>query len=89
MCCAFINAIAEPTEIDDQHRTIVADHQRSLVRPLASLATQTKTRTPPWFADATDGAVASFGRDGRRLLRPWGATSAGCDRTSSPPRIDL
>ena len=59
--CAFINAIAEPTEIDDQHRTIVADHKRSLVRHLASLATETKTRTPPWFADALavliDGAI--------------------------------
>lgn len=68
--CAFINAIAEPTEIDDSHRAIVADHKRSLVRHLATLATRRQSRTPPWFADALavliDGAIvqsAIFGND--------------------------
>lgn len=69
--CAFINAIAEPMEITEQHRTIVADHKRSLVRHLATLATRRQSRTPSWFADALavliDGAIvqaAIFGNDG-------------------------
>ena len=69
--CAFINAIAEPMEITEQHRTIVADHNRSLVRHLATLATRRQSRTPSWFADALavliDGAIvqaAIFGNDG-------------------------
>lgn len=68
--CAFINAIAEPMEITEQHRTIVADHKRSLVRHLATLATRRQSRTPSWFADALavliDGAIvqaAIFGND--------------------------
>ncbi len=59
--CAFINAIAEPAEIDEQHRAIVAEHKRSLVGHLATLATRTRSRTPTWFADALgvliDGAI--------------------------------
>ncbi len=68
--CAFINAIAEPMEIDDAHRAIVADHKRSLVRHLATLSTPTRSRTPAWFTDALavliDGAIvqsAIFGSD--------------------------
>jgi AcrR family transcriptional regulator len=68
--CAFINAIAEPMEIDDQHRAIVADHKRSLVGHLAALATRKRAHTPTWFADALavliDGAIvqsAIFGND--------------------------
>lgn len=68
--CAFINAIAEPMEIDDAHRAIVADHKRALVRHLAALATQNRVRRPAWFADALgvliDGAIvqaAIFGND--------------------------
>jgi AcrR family transcriptional regulator len=59
--CAFINAIAEPTEIDDAHRAIVAEHKLALVRHLATLSTRTRSRTPAWFADALvvliDGAI--------------------------------
>jgi AcrR family transcriptional regulator len=59
--CAFINAIAEPAEIDERHRAIVADHKRSLVRSLAALASRTRPNTPVWFADALgvliDGAI--------------------------------
>ena len=68
--CAFINAIAEPMEIDDQHRAIVAEHKRALVRHLATLANRRQSRTPSWFADALgvliDGAIvqsAIFGND--------------------------
>ena len=74
--CAFINAIAEPMEIDDQHRAIVADHKRSLVGHLATLATRntqatrTRPQTPAWFAAALavliDGAIVQsviFGND--------------------------
>ncbi len=70
--CAFINAIAEPMEIGDQHRAIVASHKRSLTSHLATLATQSQMRpgVPAWFADALavliDGAIvqsAIFGND--------------------------
>lgn len=59
--CAFINAIAEPTEIDDHHRAIVADHKRSLVRHLTSLMAPAPSRSPTWLPDALavliDGAI--------------------------------
>ena len=68
--CAFINALAEASEVDTEHRAIVEDHKRSLIRHLAALATQTRSRHPAWFAEAIavliDGAIvqsAVFGTD--------------------------
>jgi len=36
--CAFLNTAAEPTEIDDRHRQIIAGHKRDLLAYVASLA---------------------------------------------------
>ena len=67
--CAFLNAIAEPTEIDDTHRAIVAAHKRDLVAHLVTLAAADPS-SPAWLADAIgvliDGAIvqtAVFGSD--------------------------
>ena len=67
--CAFLNAIAETTEIDDTHRAIVAAHKRDLVAHLVTLAAADPS-SPPWLADAIgvliDGAIvqtAVFGSD--------------------------
>ncbi len=38
--CAFINSLAETSEIDDSHRTIIAAHKRDLIEHLAALATR-------------------------------------------------
>ena len=45
--CAFLNAIAETTEIDASHRAIVAAHKRSLVDHLTSLAIQRSPQAAP------------------------------------------
>lgn len=45
--CAFLNAIAETTEIDESHRAIVAAHKRSLIDHLTSLATQRSNASAP------------------------------------------
>ena len=59
--CAFLNAIAETTEIDDAHRAIVAAHKRALIDHLAGLATQSSPLGPTWLAGAigvlVDGAI--------------------------------
>ncbi len=59
--CAFLNAIAETTEIDDSHRAIVADHKRSLIDHLARLATLKNDRSAVWLPEAIavliDGAI--------------------------------
>jgi AcrR family transcriptional regulator len=59
--CAFLNAIAETTEIDDSHRAIVADHKRSLMHHLATLAAPRSDRSAAWLPDAIavliDGAI--------------------------------
>jgi len=67
--CAFLNAIAETTEIDDTHRAIVAAHKRDLVAHLVSLAAADPS-SPAWLPDAIgvliDGAIvqtAVFGSD--------------------------
>ena len=36
--CAFLNTLAEPTEIDESHRALIADHKRALVELLADSA---------------------------------------------------
>jgi len=59
--CAFLNSIAEPTEIDDSHRTIVANHKQDLVGFLATCAEQEHPGSPPWLPGAVgaliDGAI--------------------------------
>ena len=47
--CAFLNAIAETSEIDDAHRAIVAHHKRALIDRLTTLAT-----SPPGATGAGD-----------------------------------
>lgn len=68
--CAFLNAIAETGEIDQQHRTIVADHKQSLTDHLVTLAARAHTNAPTWLPAALavliDGAIvqcAVFGTD--------------------------
>lgn len=59
--CAFLNAIAETTEIDDTHRAIVADHKRALVEYVSAVVGRSYQRAPEWFAGALgvliDGAI--------------------------------
>lgn len=59
--CAFLNSIAETSEIDDEHRAIVADHKRALLDHLATLAARDHPSAPPWTAAAIgvliDGAI--------------------------------
>jgi AcrR family transcriptional regulator len=59
--CAFLNAIAETTEIDDRHRAIVADHKRALIQHLSVVVHGAYPSAPEWFASALgvliDGAV--------------------------------
>ncbi len=69
--CAFINAIAETAEIDEEHRSIVAAHKRSLIEHLATLATAAHPEAPAWVPEAIgvliDGAIvqsAIFRSDG-------------------------
>jgi AcrR family transcriptional regulator len=50
--CAFINSLAESSEIDASHRTIIADHKRDLVEHLGALATRDHPAAPPWLAPA-------------------------------------
>ncbi len=68
--CAFLNAIAEPTEIDDAHRAIVANHKHELVQHLVSLSAVAHPGAPDWLPSAIgvliDGAIvqtAVFGND--------------------------
>jgi AcrR family transcriptional regulator len=59
--CAFINALAEPHEIDDAHRAIIAAHKRDLVERLADLTSRGRTNVPAWLPAAlaviVDGAI--------------------------------
>jgi AcrR family transcriptional regulator len=59
--CAFINSLAETSEIDDSHRTIIAAHKRDLVEHLAQLAASAHPNAPLWFPAAlaviVDGAI--------------------------------
>lgn len=58
--CAFLNAIAETTEIDEGHRQIVADHKRSLIEYLRRII-DSSGHAAPWLPDAVavlvDGAI--------------------------------
>ena len=59
--CAFLNSIAETTEIDESHRTIVADHKRALIQHLTMLAVRDHPTAPMWVPAAIavliDGAI--------------------------------
>jgi AcrR family transcriptional regulator len=59
--CAFLNVIAETTEIDDTHRAIAAGHKRGLVQHLATLAASSHPEAPAWLPEALgvliDGAI--------------------------------
>jgi AcrR family transcriptional regulator len=59
--CAFINSLAETSEMDDSHRTIIAGHKRDLLENLARLATRDRPGAPYWLPAAlavlVDGAI--------------------------------
>jgi AcrR family transcriptional regulator len=59
--CAFLNSIAETSEIDDTHRSIVADHKRALIDHLGELAARDHPNAPTWLPQALgvliDGAI--------------------------------
>lgn len=91
--CAFLNAIAETTEIDDQHRRIVADHKRELTEHLATLATASHPAAPPWLPDAIavliDGAIvqsAVFGSAAPIAAARHAAAALLAPTPSKPPR---
>jgi AcrR family transcriptional regulator len=86
--CAFLNVVAETTEIDDEHRAIAADHKRDLVRYLAALAARAHPEAPGWLPGALgvliDGCIVQatvFGsvepvRDARRAAAQLVGVSA-------------
>ena len=47
--CAFINSLAETSEIDDTHRMIITAHKRDLVEHLAQLAARDHPQAPSWL----------------------------------------
>lgn len=59
--CAFLNTVAEPTEIDESHRALVAHHKRALVALLSDRAASAHPDPPTWLAEALgvliDGAI--------------------------------
>ncbi len=59
--CAFINSLAETSEIDDTHRMIITAHKRDLVEHLAQLAARDHPQAPSWLPAAlaviVDGAI--------------------------------
>ncbi len=59
--CAFINALAETSEIDDTHRSIIAAHKGQLAGHLAQLAARGHPGAPAWLPGALavviDGAI--------------------------------
>lgn len=59
--CAFINSMAETSEVDETHRTIIAAHKRELIEHLAELAARDHPHAPSWFPAALavvlDGAI--------------------------------
>jgi AcrR family transcriptional regulator len=59
--CAFINSLAETSELDDSHRGIIAAHKRDLIEHLARLIARDHPDTPAWLPAALaviiDGAI--------------------------------
>jgi AcrR family transcriptional regulator len=50
--CAFINSLAETSEMNDTHRAIIAAHKRDLVAHLAQLAARDHPDAPSWLPAA-------------------------------------
>jgi AcrR family transcriptional regulator len=69
--CAFLNSIAETSEIDAGHRAIVAEHKRALVAHLGTLATRDHPDAPAWLPAAIavllDGAIVQTAVFGDRF----------------------
>lgn len=59
--CAFINSLAETSETNDTHHTIIAAHKRDLIEHLARLAGRDHPNAPTWLPAALavilDGAI--------------------------------
>ena len=59
--CGFINSLAETSEIDETHRTIIAAHKRDLIERLSRLAQRDHPNAPSWLPSALaviiDGAI--------------------------------
>jgi AcrR family transcriptional regulator len=59
--CAFINSLAETSEVEDSHRRIIAAHKRDLLEHLARLTMRTHPDAPSWLPAALaviiDGAI--------------------------------
>jgi AcrR family transcriptional regulator len=50
--CAFINSLAETSETDETHRTIISSHKRDLIDHLAALAARDHPAAPDWLPAA-------------------------------------
>ena len=59
--CAFINSLAETSELDDTLRGIIAAHKADLIRHLATLVARDHPSAPEWMPAALgvviDGAI--------------------------------
>ena len=59
--CAFINSVAETSEMDDALRSIIAAHKRELLEHLAQLIARSHPDAPSWLPAAVavivDGAI--------------------------------
>lgn len=59
--CAFINSLAETSELDDTLRSIIAAHKADLVRHLATLVARDRVAASDWLPAALgvviDGAI--------------------------------
>ena len=81
--CAFLNAIAETTEIDDTHRAIVADHKRALVKYVSVVVGRAYPGAPEWFPGALgvliDGAIVE--------AAVFGSLSPVVDASSAAARL--
>ncbi len=81
--CAFVNTLAEVSEIDETHRAIVRTHKRALIDLLAELATRDHPDGPPWLPGALavliDGAIV------RAAI--FGSTTPIADARSAAARL--
>lgn len=59
--CAFINSLAETSEMENSHRTIIAAHKRDLLEHLNDLAVRNHPNAPSWLPAAlaviVDGVI--------------------------------
>lgn len=59
--CAFINSLAETSEMENSHRTIIAAHKRDLLEHLTDLAVRNHPNAPSWLPAAlaviVDGVI--------------------------------